>query len=583
MTTTHHDVAERASLRQAGRLLRALVGLHPRLFAVAIAGASVFAVCTVASTAVLRWVTDEVIVPRFDEGDVSTATVLSGLVAIVVVGLVRGVAVVVRRTFASRGQYRVAETLSGQVLDRLAEQPVAWHRRQAAGDLVARVGVDVDATIAVLAPLPFASGVVVLVGVSAAWLIATDLVLGLAATAVFPVLIAMNVVYQRRVDRYFDAAQHELGVLSAAVHESFDGVTVVKAFGAEEREADRLAVIASRLRDARIGAVRLRSVFESLLDAVPTMVNIGLVVGGAARVRSGEMTIGEVTSAIYLFTLLVFPLRLIGFTLSELPHSQSGYDRVRVILDQPIDPDPRDELVRGTMGGPTRLQGVIASYDGTVHVLDGVDLEIPTGATVAVVGATGAGKSTLLHVLAGLTPVVAGRIEVPDGPRSLVLQESFLLAADVRENVTLGVESDDDDVWSALAAAEADTFVRALPDGLDTVVGERGVGLSGGQRQRIALARALVAHPSLLLLDDTTSALDPSTEMRVLANLRRLLGDTTVIAVASRPSTIAVADEVVFLQGGRVRAHGRHATLMTTVPEYRSLIAAFEHDREVAS
>lgn len=566
----------------AFRLLRALVGLHPRLFAVAIGGASVFAVCTVASSEVLRWVTDNVIVPRFDEGDVPGATVAAGLAAIVGVGTLRAAAVVVRRVWAGRGQFRVAQTLSGQVLDRLAVQPVPWHRRQSAGDLVARVGVDVDATIAVLAPLPFASGVVVLVGVSAVWLIVTDIVVGLAATAVFPLLIGLNVAYQHRVERYYDAAQSELGTLSSAVHESFDGVTVVKAFGAEHRESERLAVIASRLRDARIGAVRLRSLFESALDAVPNMVNIGLVVAGAWRVSKGEMTIGDVTSSVYLFTLLVFPLRLIGYTLSELPHSQSGYARVREILDQPIDADPQSALLIGPPGAGVVLRDVVVSHEAGSPVLRGVDLVIARGSTVAVVGATGSGKTTLLHALAGLVHIDSGMVEVPGGPRSLVAQEPFLLAADVRENITLGSDVVDRDIWRALDIADAADFVRGLPDDLATVVGERGVGLSGGQRQRIALARALVGSPSLLLLDDTTSALDPTTETRVLANLKRHLAAATVVAVASRPSTIAMADEVVYLEDGRVRAHGAHAELMTSVPGYRDLLAAFEHDRSSA-
>lgn len=575
------DGERQSSFRQATALLRTLLGLHPRLFVIAISAASVFALCTVASSIVLRWVTDEVIVPRFDDGRVAVGTVITGLVMVVGVGVVRAAAVIVRRTWAGRGQFRVAETLSGRVLDRLAQQPVPWHRRQTAGDLVARVGVDVDASIAVLAPLPFAAGVVVLVGVSAIWLVSIDLALGLAATVVFPVLIAMNVAYQRRVGSYFDAAQDELGALSAAVHESFDGVTVVKAFGAESRESQRLAAIASRLRDARIGAVRLRSLFESMLDAVPTIVNIGLVVGGAARVQAGAMTIGDVTSSIYLFTLLVFPLRLVGYALSELPHSQSGYQRVRDIVEQPLDPDPASDLLIRPEGSGVLLRDVVVSLDGVNSVLDGIQLDIPPAVTVAVVGATGAGKTTLLHAIAGMVAVQRGSIEVPRGPRSLVLQEPFLLAADVRENVTLGEEIPDDDVWRALALAEAE-FVRDLPDGLNTVVGERGVGLSGGQRQRIALARALVTRPDVLLLDDTTSALDPTTEMKVLANLRRALAGTTVIAVASRPSTIAVADDVVFIDQGQVVSHGRHADLMVEIPSYRELIAAFEHDRSHA-
>jgi ATP-binding cassette subfamily B protein len=196
-----------------------------------------------------------------------------------------------------------------------------------------------------------------------------------------------------------------------------------------------------------------------------------------------------------------------------------------------------------------------------------------------VVGPLGAGKTTLLHLIAGLIAVDHGSITVPQQGCALVFQEPFLLAGSVRENVAMGRTLSDSEIRAALLAAEAG-FVDDFSEGLDTVVGERGVGLSGGQRQRIALARALAGNPAALLLDDTTSALDPATEAKVLANLRATLGDTTVVVVASRPSTIALADDVLYLADGQVVAHGRHDQLLATVPEYRRLMEAFEHDRD---
>jgi ABC-type multidrug transport system fused ATPase/permease subunit len=195
-----------------------------------------------------------------------------------------------------------------------------------------------------------------------------------------------------------------------------------------------------------------------------------------------------------------------------------------------------------------------------------------------VVGPTGSGKTTFLQLIAGLIPVDSGSITVPEQGCVLVFQEPFLLAGSVRDNVAMGRSTTDEEIWTALAAAEAG-FVHEFSEGLDTIVGERGIGLSGGQRQRVALARALVGHPVALLLDDTTSSLDPGTEAKVLANLRETLRDTTVVAVASRPSTIALADDVLYLSDGHVVAHGRHEHLLSTVPEYRRLMEAFEHDR----
>lgn len=568
----------RGTFRAAWWLLRQLLRGHRRLFATAVAGAAVFAACTVLSAEIVGRITDDVIRPRFDEGSVGVGTVVAVLGALILVGIVRGAGVVVRRTWAGRTGWRIVERLSSDVIDRVVEQPAPWHRRQSTGDLITRAGVDTEAATAVLQPLPFASGVVVMLLLSSVWLVVTDPVLGLAAVAVFPVLIFVNIHYQRRVDQYFEAAQSELGKLSSAVHESFDGVHVVKAFGAERRETERLAVIAARLREARRETVRLRSAFEALLDGVPSVVNVGLLLGGAIRVQSGDLTVGQLTSFVYLFTLLVFPLRIIGYAFSELPRSQAGWARIRDLLDEPIERDPAAALQRRN-GHGVELDGVVVTHDGERDVLQGVRAHVASGRTVAVVGATGSGKTTLVHAIAGLVPLSAGSISVPEGFIGVVFQEPFLFAGSVRDNVALGAPIDDDAVRQALATAEA-SFVDELPEGLDTVVGERGVGLSGGQRQRIALARALVRRPSLLLLDDTTSALDPSTEARVLQNLRSTLGDTTVIAVASRPSTIALADEVVYLSDGVVVAHGPHDELMASAPAYAQLMQAFEHDRD---
>jgi ABC-type multidrug transport system fused ATPase/permease subunit len=281
-----------------------------------------------------------------------------------------------------------------------------------------------------------------------------------------------------------------------------------------------------------------------------------------------------------MFTLLVFPLRLIGFALSELPHSLAGWGRVRTVLDEQIEPDPGHSIGEAAPGNGLELDDVTFAFDGTDEAtLSGISLTVPSGRVVAVVGPTGAGKTTLVEVIAGLLAPVSGKVRIA-GERALVFQEGFLFSGTVRDNLEIGTPYDDDELWAALEMAAADTFVRDLSHGLDTVVGERGVSLSGGQRQRLALARALVRRPDLLLLDDTTSALDPGTEATVLSNLRGSLADSTVVLVASRPSTIALADEVVHLELGRIAAHGSHADLMAAGGGYRSLVEAFETDRD---
>ena len=531
----------------------------------------------------MQWVTDHVIVPRFDEGQVAVGTVLIGVGLIIGIGLLRAAGVVVRRTWAGKTQWRVAGSLSEGVVNRLVRQPMSWHARRPDGDLVARAGVDTDAAVSVLAPVPFATGTVLLIFVSAIWLLWTDLVLGAIAVAVFPVLIGLNIVYQKRVESFYDAAQTHLGDLSAGVHESFDAVQLVKAYGAEQRETERLATLAGYLRTARVQAVTLRGTFEALLDVMPSMVNVGLVLLGAMRVDAGAISVGQLTSFIYLFTLLVFPLRLIGYALSEMPHSLAGWRRVREVLDEPIEPDPVAAIAPAPDGLGVQLDSIHFTFPGELRpAIDDVDLAVEKGRMVAIVGPTGAGKTTLVEIVAGLVPPVSGVVRLAPGPRAVVTQEAFLFSGTIRHNLALGQAIPDPDLWEALRLARAEGFVAETPNGIDTVVGERGVSLSGGQRQRVALARALVRRPGLLLLDDTTSALDPTTEAAVLANLRDGLVDTTVLMVASRPSTIRLADEVVYLANGRVVDHGSHDELMARQDGYRALVEAFEADRESA-
>jgi ATP-binding cassette subfamily B protein len=567
--------------RRGLHLIVSMVRLHPRLFVVAVAGASVFALCTVASSYAVRWVIDNVILPRFEEGSVATGTVVAGCTLVIGIGVVRAFGVIVRRSFAGMTQWRIAETLTDGVIDRLVEQPASWHQRRPDGELVARAGVDSDAAVSVLAPVPFATSTVLMVVVAAIWLLVTDVVLGAVSVLLFPVLIFMNIVYQHRVERHYDTAQQHLGALSAGVHESFEGVQLVKAYGAERRETERLSSMAGDVRDARIRAVRLRGTFEAALEVVPSLANVALVWIGAYRVRSGDVTVGELSSFVFMFSLLVFPLRLIGYALSEMPHSMSGWTRIRAVLDEPTEPDPSDGIRPAPAGTGVRLDDVDYTFDGEQErTLADVALDVPVGHIVAVVGPTGAGKTTLVEVVAGLVAPTSGAVSLIEGARAIVFQEAFLFAGTVRDNVEVGTPFGDDAVWEALRLASAEHFVRDLPHGLDTVVGERGVSLSGGQRQRIALARALVRRPALLLLDDTTSALDPATEARVLGSLRSALAGTTVVLVASRPSTIALADEVAYLADGRVVAHGAHIDLMATQPGYRMLVEAFESDRD---
>lgn len=567
-----------SQLRRGFRLIMSLVRLQPGSFAVAVSGAAVFAFCTAGSSLGVRWMIDNVVIRRFDDGEVAVSAVVTACLIIVSIALLRAVGVVVRRTFAGKTEWGVAERLATQVVTRYSEQPVAWHRRHQTGDLVARAGVDVEAAVAVLAPLPYGSSVVLLLVVSAAGLAVLDPALGAVAAVVLPVLVIMNVGYQNRVDRHFARAQEEMGRLSEAALESFEAVTVVKAFGAEDREAGRLSEITGRLRDARVKAMRARATFEMMLDTVPSVGNLALLVVGAVRVRDGHISVGDLAASMYLFTLLVVPLRLIGYVFSELPHSYAGWNRVRRILDEPLVNDPRSSVLRAADGPAVRAEGVLLRHIPEVDVLRDVTFSVGRGQMVAVVGATGSGKTTLLEAIAGLVPVASGSLSVTTGAVALVFQEAFLFSESVRFNLTFGHETDGETLREALRVADAE-FLLDLEHGLDTALGERGVSLSGGQRQRLALARALVTRPSLLLLDDTTSALDPATEVKVLTNLASTDLVGTTLMVASRPSAVALAESVLYIDPQRRVLAGSHKELGELDAGYRELVDAFEDAR----
>ena len=568
-------------LRIGYGLVRDLLKLHPRLFAIAVGGASVYAVCTVASSFGVSYLVDRVILPRFETDTIDTSTYLVGAAIVIGIGLLRAFGVVIRRSFAGISNWRTVESISMLLVRHIMAQPLYWHKKKMTGDLVARVGVDSDAAAEVLGPLPFSTSVVLLVFLTGGWLVIVDVPLGLVAISVIPILLLVNVGYQRRIDKHYDSAQHELGALSSAVHESFDGVMVVKAFGAEDRETRRLSIISTRLKDARIRAVSARSTFEALLDGVPSIVNILLLVIGAMRVESGNMSVGELTSFIYLFTLLIFPLRIIGYVLSSVPHSASGYKRVREILDEPLTQDPQANVSASTADIGVRLEGVTFRFENELpDVLVDFTLQIDAGKTVVIVGATGSGKSTLLSVMAGLLQPNRGHVWIANRSASIVFQEPFLFSGTIRRNIGMGRSVEDFVLENSLYLSASDEFVAALDDGVDTVIGERGISLSGGQRQRISLARAIAQNSSVLLLDDTTSALDTITESVVVDRLRQSTNIVTTIIVASRPSTIALADEVVFIENGSLSDQGTHPNLMMRNENYRLLMQSFEQDRE---
>ncbi|MEX1043350.1 MAG: ABC transporter ATP-binding protein, partial [Acidimicrobiia bacterium] len=406
----------------------------------------------------------------------------------------------------------------------------------------------------IAAPLPMAFGVFLMLIITAVLLIITDVFLAIVGFAVLPLIMFSNILFQRRMRVIAASAQKLRAEVAEIAHESFDAALVVKTLGREDQEVGRFGARSDDLRDSMVELGRLRAVFDPLMEALPNIGVLAVLAVGAWRVDGGLITPGTLVTFAYLFRLVAMPLRVFTWLLAEMPRAVVGWERIEAVLaaDETLTYGTESLRKLGGAGadasdvtyvypddshadlGDAPVEGVAMAPNGDGRGVRSVTLGVAPGTTVAIVGPTGSGKTTIAHLMVRLFDPDDGVIRL-DGmgvselarsdlsdSTALVFQEAFLFDDTVRANVALDTGASDDQVWAALDLAQATGFVRELPDGLDTVVGERGASLSGGQRQRIALARAVIRRPRLLVLDEADSAVDPSVEGAILEGLSEL-------------------------------------------------------------
>ncbi|MBK8294636.1 MAG: ABC transporter ATP-binding protein [Solirubrobacterales bacterium] len=516
------------------------------------------------------------------------------------VGLILGAAVLrlgltmVRRVVAGKVSLAVEFDLRQQIYSHLMRLELGFFDTQQTGQLMSRATVDLGAIRFFLGyGLIFFSQSLLTVLLAGTVMFFINPWLTVVALLPAPLVVLTAVRYSRQSRPAMQEVQQRIAELTAEAEENVTGIRVVKAFGQEDFQLLRFQGAVSRLFDQSIKSTRIQAFFSPLIGALPQIGTALILLLGGHAVINGSMNIGQFTSFYFYMIMLASPLRMVGMALGMAQRAVAAGNRYFEILDR--DPEifsPENAPPLPSGGGAVSMKSVSLRYSAdTPEALSNIDLEVAPGTRLGIVGASGSGKTSLVALIARLYDPTDGSVSI-DGAdlRSIdvtslrrhtayVSEDSFLFGDTVASNIAYARgEATDEEVHRAAELAQAGEFIAELPDGYDTVVGERGLTLSGGQRQRVAIARALLADPRILILDDATSSLDATTEQAIRAGLAEVMKDRTTFVIGHRLSTISLADEIILMEAGRIADRGTHSELLARSALYGSLIT---DDREV--
>jgi ATP-binding cassette subfamily B protein len=575
--------------KQPGWIRRMLPFLkaHRRNVALAFGAAILGSAVAAATPAVERQIVDNVILHH-------RSPLAPWLAFLVVGGAVRFGAAYVRRFIGGRVSLDVQYDIRNTIYDQLQRLDFARHDEMQTGQLVSRANSDVGLIQGLLAFLPIMSGNVLLLLASVVIMFILSPLLTVVSLIVVPLL---GLVAMRMRGKVFPASwdsQQKAGEVAGVVDEAVTGVRVVKGFGQEDRELERLTDSAERLYASRMRAVRLQARYQPTLQALPVMGQVAILALGGWLALHHRITIGTFLAFSTYLLQMVSPARMLAGLLTVGQQARAGAERILDLLDSnPIVTERPDAEQLPTIRGDIELDAVTFGYLRSAPILRDFDLHVAPGERVALVGPSGSGKSTISLLLPRFYDVQHGAVRIDgtdirdvtlDSLRrqiGVVFEESFLFSDTIRANIAYGrPDASDAEVETAARGAEAHDFIMDLPDGYETMVGERGLTLSGGQRQRIALARALITDPRVLILDDATSAVDARVEEGIHATLRRVMEGRTTLLVAHRRSTLRLADRIVVMDRGQVIDQGSHEELVERCRLYRLLLSGPGADEE---
>ena len=562
---------------------------------------------TIATLIGLLWMCGKVAVPwlvgiGIDQGIEADDRVWlwAGLVA--AAGIASGVFTAFRRYYAFREARWTETQLRERLFGHILRLHIGYHDRSQTGQLMSRSSSDLQQIQAFVVMIPITLSNLAMVISVTVILALTNPLLTLVALAPLPLVNFAGRRFSSSIHPAVQAVQQEQAELATVVEETVSGVRVIKGFGSESVQSAKLEVEADDIRRVSIDAAKIRAKYLPAIELLPQIGLIGVLGVGGLQVIDGTLTLGELVSFNIYVSLLVAPLRMLGMTIAWGQRAAAAIERINDVLDTvPLISDPGNPTVLPTRQsnsalGAVRFDGVDFGYDDDLPVLKNFNLELAAGQSIALVGRTGSGKSTVARLLIRFYDANAGSITidgVPIGDLALhelrravgvVFEDTLLFGDSVAANIAFAdPAASHDAIERAARLAGAHDFIMGLPDAYDTQLGERGYSLSGGQRQRIAIARAILADPRILVLDDATSAVDPSKEHEIRSAMSTVMNGRTTIVIAHRPGTIALADTVALVDEGRVIATGTHDHLLATDARYREVLAAMsDADRAAA-
>ena len=573
------DVFKTAEFKRALKFYIEEVKNNSKHFLISMCSAVIWCFLVVLHPYFIKRIVDDGIVANNQQ------TIVVFISFLIVIGYIRAASIGIRRYFSMSVSFNVEAEIRNSIFGHMQKLAFKYHDKVPTGELMARASSDASQVRLAFAIAPLATANVFLLLILSITLVSISYILGAIVLLSIPLVLWLAGIFASKAMEISLRVKEAEAEMTTEVEEQLGGIRVVKAFGNEIEASEKVESSIGKIYETSIDFLHLRTRFVPMFELIPMIITLIVLLLGGYLALNDLITLGDFIAFTQYVILLIWPLRITAWFLSEIPSSVSAGNRILQLLDEQPSITDNEELdsFPSDGNGSIEFQNVNFSY-GNETIFNDLSFKVDGQKTIAIVGATGSGKSTLAYLLPRLYDIESGNIKIDDvnienikidelrSNVSLAFEESFLFSNSAKDNIAIGsIEASQEKVEEAAIIAKAHEFISQLPETYETKVGERGYGLSGGQRQRIALARAIVRNPKILILDDALSAVDASTEEEIRNELKNVMNKMTTLIITNRVPTIELCDEVLFIEGGKIRAQGKHEEILEDVASYRNL------------